>query len=109
MCAHAQVCKLWVFSVGHTRQALCYIHILLNWDISPATSALTLKFMGTTEDSFSYANVLLMLCCLDKRLNHKIYRLNRLFWCSVPPAALLSVDTVLHSRSLGLIHLSEGL
>lgn len=42
-------------------------------------------------------------------LTIKIYRLNRLFWCSVPPAALLSVDTVLHGRSLGLIHLSEGL
>lgn len=65
--------------------------------------------MGATEDPFFYANVLLMSCCLDKRLNHKIYRLNRLFWCSVPPAALLSVDTVLHGRSLGSIHLSESL
>lgn len=68
-----------------------------------------LKFMGATEDPFFYANVLLMSYCLNKRLNHKIYNLNRLFWCSVPPAALLSVDTVLHGRSLGLIHVSEGL
>lgn len=68
-----------------------------------------LKFMVATEDPFFCANVLLMSCCLDKRLNHKIYHLYRLFWCSVPPVVLLSVDTVPHDRSLGFIHLSESL